>query len=251
MNGSLYVNFDKEEYLELTSFNNDINEDSAVSKTLEYFLATEWANDKIAVVFENTENNLFPGEENAYKYIIDNFSERNTLNSAPAYKFIVNTSKREYYLKAALPFDEENVSLSPLPFIACEPNANQFEDNKLSEKEEHDIGRWFCDSIIATNDDTYCNGFALYESPYIKEKQQPKSLSGLNFVVTGTVSGFTRYEMESLIAQHGGKCQKTVSKNTDFLVRAYKPGTSKIAKAAQYGTKVISEEEFFEMIGER
>ena len=56
--------------------------------------------------------------------------------------------------------------------------------------------------------------------------------------------------MEKLITERGGNFQKSVTKKTDFVVRAYNPGTQKLAKAVEYGIKVIGEEEFFVMMGD-
>ena len=250
MNKCVYVNLDKEEYLENENFDENISDSSAMNRTLEYFLATEWANDRIAVVFKGFDSNIIPGESDAYKYITECFAERSVLNSTPKYDYVANTSKGEYYFKAALPEGIGCTYISPLPFVLCESNTNAFDDNKLSDKEANDLGRWLGDKIVVTNNNSLCAGFKLYESPYKREDAELKSLSGLNIVVTGKVSGYTRYEIEQLITEHGGNFQKSVTKKTDLVVRAYNPGTQKLAKAVEYGIKVIGEEELFEMMGD-
>ena len=250
MNKCVYVNLDKEEYLENENFDENISDSSAMNRTLEYFLATEWANDRIAVVFKGFDSNIIPGESDAYKYITECFAERSVLNSTPNYDYVANTRKGEYYFKAALPEGSECTYISPLPFVLCESNTNAFDDNKLSDKEANDLGRWLGDKIVVTNNNSLCAGFKLYESPYKREDAELKSLSGLNIVVTGKVSGYTRYEIEQLITEHGGNFQKSVTKKTDLVVRAYNPGTQKLAKAVEYGIKVIGEEELFEMMGD-
>lgn len=244
------VNLDKEEYLNFLDFDKDIFADSPAEKTLEYFMATEWYGNKIAILFEKSKSNYFSSEDDAYKYVTDSFVERLTLKSVPEYNYIVNLSKKEYYFKSALPVGKDDTFISPLLFVLSERGTSAFDNNKLTEKEKGDVGRWFGDTVTATNNPTLCTGFSLYASPYIKERDGSNALAGLNIAVTGTVSGYTRYEMEEIITRYGGKFQNTVNKNTDFLVRAYKPGSSKLAKAAQYGTKVISEEELFEMMGD-
>ena len=250
MNECIYVNLDKEEYLENKNFDENISDSSAMNSTLEYFLATEWANNRIAVVFKDFDSDIIPGESDAYKYITECFAERSVLNSTPKYDYVANTSKGEYYFKAALPEGDDCSYISPLPFVLCESNTSAFDNNKLSDKEVNDLGRWFSDNIIVTNNNSLCAGFKLYESPYKRETSGLKGLSGLNIVVTGTVSGYTRYEVEKLITECGGNFQKSVTKKTDFVVRAYNPGTQKLAKAVEYGIKVIGEEEFFEMMGD-
>jgi DNA ligase (NAD+) len=72
-------------------------------------------------------------------------------------------------------------------------------------------------------------------------------LAGKTFVVTGTLTGYSRDEIEELIAQHGGKAVSSVSKKTDFLVAGDNAG-SKLDKARSLGVKVISEKEFEKLV---
>ncbi len=67
-------------------------------------------------------------------------------------------------------------------------------------------------------------------------------LSGLTFVVTGTLSGFTRDTVKEFIEGHGGKVTDSVSRNTSYLVSGEAPG-SKLQKAQSLGVQVISEAE--------
>jgi DNA ligase (NAD+) len=74
-------------------------------------------------------------------------------------------------------------------------------------------------------------------------------LSGLSFVVTGTLSGWSRNEAEGLIKSLGGAAGSSVTKKTDYLVVGEGPG-SKLQKAQEYGTKLLSEEDFAELLRE-
>lgn len=67
--------------------------------------------------------------------------------------------------------------------------------------------------------------------------------SGLSIVVTGTLSNYTREQIEELIITNGGKAASSVSKNTAFVVAGANAG-SKLAKAESLNVPVISEEEF-------
>ena len=73
------------------------------------------------------------------------------------------------------------------------------------------------------------------------------SLTGLTFVITGTLPSMGRSEMEELIKRHGGKVSSSVSKKTSYLVAGENAG-SKLTKANDLGVKVISEAELLEMI---
>ena len=64
----------------------------------------------------------------------------------------------------------------------------------------------------------------------------------MTFVVTGTLTGFTRDGIKEFIQSNGGKVTGSVSKNTDYLVLGENPG-SKLDKAQELGVKIIGEEE--------
>ena len=81
-------------------------------------------------------------------------------------------------------------------------------------------------------------------------KKNVGKLSGLNFVITGTLSSMSRDEAFEKIKSLGGKFQSVISKDTDYLVKGDKVGNNKIQKAEQYGTKIINEIEFIRMISE-
>jgi DNA ligase (NAD+) len=76
-------------------------------------------------------------------------------------------------------------------------------------------------------------------------------LSGLTFVVTGTLSRWSRNEAEGLIKSLGGAVGSSVTKKTDYLVVGEGRPGSKLEKAQEYGTKLLSEEEFAELLRER
>ncbi|MEP6755867.1 MAG: NAD-dependent DNA ligase LigA, partial [Chthonomonadales bacterium] len=73
------------------------------------------------------------------------------------------------------------------------------------------------------------------------------AFAGMTFVFTGAMTIYSRDEAEFIVRQQGGKASGSVSKNTSFVVAGEKAG-SKLAKAAELGVKVISEEEFREML---
>lgn len=68
-------------------------------------------------------------------------------------------------------------------------------------------------------------------------------LEGKTLVVTGTLTRYSREQIEELIARHGGRAASSVSKNTDYLVAGEKAG-SKLEKARSLGVAVLTEAEF-------
>jgi DNA ligase (NAD+) len=80
--------------------------------------------------------------------------------------------------------------------------------------------------------------------PVRKEKitNVPQTLQGMNFVVTGTLTDFTREEVKYFIQERGGKVSDSVSRNTSYLVAGQDAG-SKLDKARQLSVKILSESE--------
>jgi len=74
-------------------------------------------------------------------------------------------------------------------------------------------------------------------------------LSGRSFVVTGTLGRWSRNEAEGLIKGLGGAVGSSVSKKTDYLVVGESPG-SKLQKAQEHGTHLLSEDEFVALLRE-
>jgi DNA ligase (NAD+) len=75
-----------------------------------------------------------------------------------------------------------------------------------------------------------------------------ESLSGLTFVVTGTLPTLSREGAKAFIESNGGKVTDSVSKKTSYLVLGENPG-SKLEKARSLGVKVIGEEELRKLAG--
>ena len=69
------------------------------------------------------------------------------------------------------------------------------------------------------------------------------ALAGKTLVVTGTLTKYTRDEIQALIVQHGGRAASSVSSKTDYVVAGEKAG-SKLAKAEKLAVPVLSEDEF-------
>ncbi|MBR1863489.1 MAG: NAD-dependent DNA ligase LigA [Ruminococcus sp.] len=73
--------------------------------------------------------------------------------------------------------------------------------------------------------------------------------AGLTFVLTGTLPTMKRDEAKSIIEKFGGKASGSVSKKTSYVLAGEEAG-SKLTKAQSLGIKIISEDEFREMIKE-
>ncbi len=72
------------------------------------------------------------------------------------------------------------------------------------------------------------------------DKKKEGALSGMTFVVTGTLEGFSRDGIKEFIEANGGKVIDSVSKKTSYLVLGENPG-SKLDKAQSLEVKVLNE----------
>lgn len=80
------------------------------------------------------------------------------------------------------------------------------------------------------------------------EEAADARFAGKQFVLTGTLSAFTRDEARGLIETRGGRVTSSVSKKTDYVIAGTEAG-SKLDKATALGVKVIDEATFQEMLG--
>ncbi len=74
-----------------------------------------------------------------------------------------------------------------------------------------------------------------------------QALNGLTIVISGNFS-ISRDDMKNLIEIHSGKVGSSISGNTSYMVTGEKCGPSKLSKAQKLGVKIISEEEFMNML---
>ena len=71
--------------------------------------------------------------------------------------------------------------------------------------------------------------------------------AGKQFVLTGTLSSFTRDEARALIEARGGRVNSSVSKKTDYVIAGEAAG-SKLDKAESLGVAILDEDTFKEML---
>ena len=73
------------------------------------------------------------------------------------------------------------------------------------------------------------------------------AFTGLTFVITGTLHNLTRKDTEELIKTNGGKVTNSVTSKTSYLITGDSPG-SKLTKAQEIGTTVLTESEFLALM---
>lgn len=82
-----------------------------------------------------------------------------------------------------------------------------------------------------------------------ESKAEPQDIRfrGMTFVLTGSLTLFTRQEATEKIEAFGGKASGSVSKKTTYVVAGENAG-SKLQKATELGIPVLTEEEFLTML---
>ena len=76
-------------------------------------------------------------------------------------------------------------------------------------------------------------------------------LGGQSIVISGVFSHHSRDEYKELIELHGGKNVSSISSKTSFILAGENMGPSKLQKAEKLGVRIISEEEFLQIISNK
>jgi DNA ligase (NAD+) len=105
------------------------------------------------------------------------------------------------------------------------------------------IAAWFADDDNLALLDKFVSLGVL---PHFEKKTG--KLEGKSFVVTGSLEVMGRDQAAEKIRALGGTFQTSVGKDTDYLVAGGKVGASKLQKAEKYGTKIIGEQEFLDLL---
>ncbi len=71
---------------------------------------------------------------------------------------------------------------------------------------------------------------------------------GMAFVVSGVFNAFSRDELKEVIVSNGGKNVGSISAKTTFVVAGDKMGPAKLQKATDLGVRILTEDEFIELL---
>ena len=120
--------------------------------------------------------------------------------------------------------------------------------------EIRDIGQTTAESIAAWREldqsKTLIDQLRAHGVNFTGEKTAKSDLlAGKTIVATGSLTLYSRQEINDLIESLGGKASGSVSKKTAYVVAGENAG-SKLQKAAELGIPVLTEEEFQNMIRE-
>lgn len=79
-------------------------------------------------------------------------------------------------------------------------------------------------------------------------EKESTSLEGKSFVISGVFQNFDRDGLRDKIILNGGKVVSSISSKLDYLVAGDNMGPSKLEKANQLSIKIITEEEFLNLL---
>jgi DNA ligase (NAD+) len=138
---------------------------------------------------------------------------------------------------------------------ACLAVAKSDEETRAEMDNLDQIGDTVIDSVAAYFGEAHNRGIVdrLTKQVTIVDAEKPAAdsvVAGKTVVFTGSLEKMTRDEAKAMAERLGAKTAGSVSKKTDYVVAG--PGAgSKLAKAKEAGVTVLTEDEWFELIGER
>jgi len=115
------------------------------------------------------------------------------------------------------------------------------------------IGETVIEAVKAYFGESHNRGIVerLTKQVKVLDAEKPKAdsrVAGKTVVFTGTLEKVTRDEAKAMAERLGAKVASSVSKKTDYVVAG--PGAgSKLAEAKKHGVKVLSEDEWFKLVG--
>jgi DNA ligase (NAD+) len=117
----------------------------------------------------------------------------------------------------------------------------------------HEVGEEVARSVVRYFEDTRNRGVVqkMLDAgvrPKWERAGGERILEGKKIVFTGGMSRLNRDEAKQLVEDLGGRVTSSVSKKTEFVVVGENPG-SKLESAHKHGVRVLTEEEFLELVG--
>ncbi len=162
----------------------------------------------------------------------------------PLERFLVGLGIRHVGAQTAIELAKRFKTLEAIRRAALKHPESFYEIEGIGEVVAHSIVEWF---LAEKNQDLLRKFKSLGVWP--KPSQLGGGpLTGKAFAITGTLKSMSREQAAEEIRQLGGEFQTAVGKSTDYLVYGEKAGSTKLAQAQKYGTKIIKEEEFLRLI---
>ncbi len=82
----------------------------------------------------------------------------------------------------------------------------------------------------------------------VKKEMLSNKFEGMNFVVSGVFSTFSRDELKKVIEDNGGKNVSSISAKTTYVVAGENMGPAKLEKATKLGVTILNEAQFVSLL---
>jgi DNA ligase (NAD+) len=180
---------------------------------------------------------------------LDLFADRSVENLLKAIGESMGASWSRFIFSLGIPLVGEHVSkvlAENLPTLAALKEATVEQMVQI-----HEIGPGIGASVRAFFDEEenvrVADRLYQYIRPEVKDDRKGTALAGKIFVLTGTMTSFTRQEAREKIESLGGRVTSTVSTKTDYVVAGADPG-SKFDKARELGVQLLDERDFIMLL---
>jgi DNA ligase (NAD+) len=185
---------------------------------------------------------------------LEGFKERSAKNLIDA----IDESKQRGLARVLFGLGVRHVGESAAELIARHfGSADRILEASVEEIEAvHGIGRTTAEALVAFTREAHNREVVrkLGEAGVVltEERAAPVEgvLTGLTFVITGTLPTLSRNDCQDLIEQRGGRVTGSVTKKTDYLVVGEDAG-SKLAKALELGVPQLTEAQLLALVEER
>lgn len=204
-------------------------------KIVEQLIEEKIFND-LADVFYLTKDKIIDLERFAEKSAANLIDEIENSKNVPFQRFINALSIKHVGERMAQVLSEQFDSLSKLSESSYE---ELIDINTVGPEIAESVVKFFSDQRSRNLlDKLLKSGIKII---YPDKSLNTEKLSGLTFVITGTLESMSRDEARKLIEQNGGKVISSVSKKTSYVLAGDNPG-SKLEKAEKLNIEVLNEE---------
>ena len=253
--GEFACPFQKIEHLKLFVSRRAFDIDGLGEKQLQYFFDEEWVKEPADIFTLQKRNNKLKLEE------IEGYGETSVRNLFASIenrrrialeRFIYALGMRHVGETTALALARGYGSWDAF-HDACLNIARGDAETRAEMDNLDQIGETVIDSIAAYFGEEHNRGIVerLTRQVRILEAEKPASntvVAGKTVVFTGSLEKMTREEAKAMAERLGAKAAGSVSKKTDYVVAG--PGAgSKLKEAEKHGVKVLSEDDWFKLIG--
>jgi DNA ligase (NAD+) len=251
--GEFACPFQKIEHLKLFASRRAFDIDGLGEKQIEFFFEKQWVKEPADIfTLEKKHKSELLEEEGYGETSVGNlFAAINQRREISLDRFIFSLGMRHVGETTALALARGYGSWKAF-HDACLKVAKGDEE-AIAEMDALDqIGETVIESIKAYFGESHNKGIVerLTKEVTILDAEKPKTdskIAGKTVVFTGALEKMTREEAKAQAERLGAKAAGSVSKKTDFVVAG--PGAgSKLAEAKKHGVKVLSEDEWLELI---